>query len=170
MKFEKLKFEIWNLKLKFGSWKLEVEVIGSWKLKMEVGGWKLEVEVTRSWKLEMEVIESWKLKIEVGKWKLEGEVTGSWSCKLEVGIWNLKLIWNWCVIVLVFAWLILNDCFNFFWYHLILIHGNKWKHFSPLYSWFVFDVDKGGEKDKRQNSKEKLSLFIHIIKIWDSHL
>ena len=38
-------------------------------------------------------------------------------------------------------------CFNAFWYHLTLIHCNKW--FSPLCSWFVFDVDKGGEINKR---------------------
>ena len=48
-------------------------------------------------------------------------------------------------------------CFNAFWYHLTLIHCNKW--FSPLCSWFVFYVDKGGEIDKRcMNS------------LWDSFL
>jgi len=52
-------------------------------------------------------------------------------------------------------------CFNAFWYHLTLIHRNKW--FSPLCSWFVFYVDKGGEIDKKKVREI-------IYSLWDNFL
>ena len=53
-------------------------------------------------------------------------------------------------------WMVVLMPFGITWFSYITTSGNI---FSPLYSWFVFDVDKGGEIDER-----------YMKSLWDNFL